>query len=262
MYARKVTQPLSSGTPAPRDPKHRLLQRQLAAVAEAIGPGGALPSERELMTRYDVSRATVRRAIDTLAAEHVVEREQGRGTFVARSRVRSSLHLASFSHDMRRRGLEPSSRVIGLSRMPTSGSTASFFDGAAAWRLERLRLADGEPMAVEVGWVSAELVEDLDRADLTGSLYTVLANDHDCEIDAADQTVWASHADLRLAGLLDLEPGAPLLTFERHSRSRGRPVEHVTSWYRGDRYSLHVALTESPRCEPPLPGQGDRTLRH
>lgn len=238
---------LAAGDP---EPKHRALQRTLAVLAGSLEPGSPMPSERSLTQRHDISRTTVRKAIDSLVNDGVLERAQGKGTFVARDRVRSNLHMASFSDDMRRRGLAPSSTLVGVSRQPTTGAVAAFFGGCAGWRLERVRLADGAPMALEVDWVNADLVTDLDAHDLTGSLYALLSTAYDTPVDAADQTVWASAADARQAELLQVPVGAPLLAFERRSRSGGRPVEHVTSWYRGDRYALHMSLDPSMRTGP------------
>lgn len=227
--------------------KHRALQRALATTAGQLGPGSPMPSERTLTERHSLSRATVRKAIDSLVNDGVLERVQGKGTFVARDRVRSNLHMASFSDDMRRRGLEPSSALVGVSRGPTMDAVASFFGGAAGWRVERLRLADGEPMALEVDWINADLVADLDSHDLSGSLYEILDEMYASPVDTAEQTVWAADADDRLAELLQVPIGAPLLVFERRSRSGNRPIEHVTSWYRGDRYALHMSLDQSMR---------------
>jgi GntR family transcriptional regulator len=237
--------PAAMLTSAEAVPKHRWLQRALAATAVDLGPGSPMPSERALTSLYAVSRATVRRAIDSLVQEGVLQRTQGKGTFVTLGRVHSDLHLASFSDDMRRRGLQPSSTVVDLTRGPTSGAVASFFGGSAGWRLERLRLGDGVPMALEVDWLNADLVRDLDTHDLTRSLYSLLAREYAAPVDNADQTVWAGEADQRVAALLEVSVGAPLMVFERRSRSGGRPIEHVTSWYRGDRYALHMSLDRS-----------------
>lgn len=228
-------------------PKHRALQHALAAIAAELGPGISIPSERDLMNLHSVSRATVRKAVDSLVHDGLLKRVQGKGTFVTGGRVQSTLHLASFSDDMRRRGLEPTSRVIALSREPTCGSVAAYFGGSAGWRLERLRLADGVPMALEVDWVNAALVPELDAHDLTRSLYTLLATQYASPIDTADQTVGAGEAEPWVADLLDVPVGAPLMVFERRSRSDSQPIEHVTSWYRGDRYALHMSLDQSMR---------------
>ncbi len=85
-------------------PKHRQLRELLIEMAV---PGQAIPSERELMATYEVSRATVRKAIDGLVADGLLQRTHGLGTFAVRARLETNLHLASFSQDMLRRGLHP-----------------------------------------------------------------------------------------------------------------------------------------------------------
>lgn len=227
-------------------PKHVQLRSLLADLsATELAPDVAIPSERELMERYAVSRATVRRAIESLIAEGVLRRVQGKGTFVARPRVESHLHLASFTQDMRRRGKTPSTRVVRVESDVPPAEVTRFFglaEGEPAWRVERVRLAEGEPMAYEAGWYSAELAPDLDRHDLTQSLYALFAAEYGLAVDSADQRVWAESADRALARHLEVRVGAPLLAFERASRAAGRPLERVVSHYRGDRYQIHISL--------------------
>lgn len=244
----------TSGTPATdgRVPKHARLR---AALLDDIGSTwqahAAIPSERELMAAHGVSRATVREAIGRLVEEGVLYRVHGSGTFVAGPRVQSTLHLASFTKDMRRRGLEPATvlRSVGLEAATAEARSALGLpegdDGVApAWRVERLRLAGGVPMALEVGWYSPAVVPDLDSHDLAGSLYALFAEVYGVRIERAEQTAWAEGADVELAAALGVDAGAPLLVFRRTSATGdGRAVEHVTSWYRGDRYQVHMSLS-------------------
>ena len=228
------------------EPKHLQLRAVLAAMAERdLPPDSAIPSERELMETYAVSRATVRRAIESLIADGVLRRVQGKGTFVAAPRVQSHLHLASFTQDMRRRGKTPSTRVVRMEAVTPPADVSRWFGlraGRRVWRLERVRLAAGEPMAFEAGWYSPTLLPDLDRHDLTESLYALLAREYDLRVDTADQTVRAEVADAALARHLGVRAGDPVLAFERSSRSAGAALERVVSHYRGDRYELHISL--------------------
>jgi GntR family transcriptional regulator len=214
-------------------------------AVRTLGPDAAIPSERDLMASYDVSRATVRRAIDTLVADGLLHRIQGKGTFVARPRLESRLHLASFSQDMRRRGLTPSTVLLGIEPdLPPSdvAATLELDHDQRAWRLDRVRLADGQPIALENGWYPLALLPGLDRRDLSGSLYEVLDRDYDLRIDAAEQTLWGEAADAVMARRLDAPLHTPLLVFRRVSTAGGRPVEHVVSRYRGDSYQIHMSL--------------------
>ena len=227
-------------------PKHAQLRDALAALAaNDLAPDAAIPSERELMATYDVSRATVRKAIDALVADGLLTRVHGRGTFVARPRLESRLHLASFSQDMRRRGLTPSTRLLAVELERPPVEVAEALDLAAdapAWRVERVRLADGQPIAVEDAWHPEALLPGLDRHDLSGSLYELLGEQYGLVIDAAEQTLWGETADGAVATQLDAPDHTPLLVFRRVSSAAGRPIEYVVSRYRGDRYQIHMSL--------------------
>ena len=234
-------------TDGPR-PKHAQLRDALAELAITEGPDVAIPSERDLMAAHGVSRATVRKAIDGLVSDGLLQRIHGKGTFVARPRLESRLHLASFSQDMRRRGLVPSTRALGIElEQPPADIAQSLLLGSGdrAWRVERVRLADDQPIAHEHGWYPEPLLPGLIRHDLGGSLYDVFRDHYGLAIDAAEQTLWGEAADAEYAELLDAPLHTPLLVFRRVSTSAGKPLEHVVSRYRGDRYQLHMSLDTS-----------------
>ena len=242
---------MSAGAEAPAInegplPKHLQLTSLLTSLAtERLSPGEAIPSERDLMATYSVSRATVRRSIESLIGDGLLERVHGKGTFVARPRLESQLHLASFSQEMRRRGLSPSTRLLTLDAARPPAEVASALGmrrGNLAWRVTRVRLADGRPIALEEGWYPRALLPDLDRRDLSGSLYEVFSSDYGLVIDSAAQTLWGETAVGPTARLLDAPVHTPLLVFRRVSSAGDRVVEHVVSRYRGDRYQIHMFL--------------------
>lgn len=238
-------------------PKHERLRELLIA---RMVPGRPIPSERELMVTHGVSRATVRRAIDTLVADGLLRRTQGLGTFAVLPRLESKLHLASFSQDMRQRGLAPSTRLVSSGPAVPPAEIRAWFalaQGRPAWRIVRVRLADGRPIAHEDGWYSAELLPGLDREDLAGaSLYETLAARYGLQVDHAEQTLWAETATDELAAALDAPANTALLVFLRRSSTGGRPIEYVVSRYRGDRYQLQMDLSRGdPRGTTPPPHQ-------
>lgn len=229
-------------------PKHVQLSDALTAlVVHELEPDSAIPSERELMTTYGVSRATVRKAIDGLVADGLLRRVHGKGTFVVRPRLATKLHLASFSQDMRRRGLTPSTILLGIEADRPPSEVADALDlspTGLAWRLDRVRLADQQPIAVENGWYPQALLPDLNQRDLSGSLYTLLSEHYGLAIDNAEQTLWGESADAATARALRTAVHTPLLTFRRLSRTGSTPVEYAISRYRGDRYQLHMSLQQ------------------
>ena len=238
-------------------PKHVQLRDALAELAATeLSPDAAIPSERDLMATYGLSRDTVRKAIDALVADGLLTRVHGRGTFVARPRLESRLHLASFSQDMRRRGLTPSTRLLAveLDQPPADVATALQLDGdAKAWQVDRVRLADGQPIALENGWYPQAALPELDKHDLGGSLYELFGDVFGLTIDSAEQTLWGESADDVVAARLDAPLHTPLLVFRRVASSAGRPIEYVVSRYRGDRYQIHMSLG---RDSDPSPDDG------
>lgn len=230
-------------------PKHAQLREILLKLIEGeLAPDAPIPSERELMAGYGVSRMTVREAIGQLVNEGRLYSVRGKGTFVARPKVETELHLASFTEDMRRRGLTPSTVLLRaeLADPPERVRSALRIPAAhQAYHLERLRIADGTPMALEDSWYSPSVLPDLLDRDLTGSMYTIFAEQYDLTIDSAQQTVWAEVAEAPTARLLGVRAGAPLMVFQRTASSGYLAVEHTTSWYRGDRYRVQMSLDRS-----------------
>ncbi|WAL63114.1 GntR family transcriptional regulator [Amycolatopsis cynarae] len=234
-------------------PKHAQLREILRrAIERELPPGSPIPSERELAQRYRVSRLTVRSAIGKLVDEGVLTRVRGKGTFTVSPRMDLQLYLMSFTGDMRRRGLVPSTDVLHRGEEVPPPSTAralALAPDRPAYRLVRLRRADGIPLALERGWYHPGHLPGLLDLDLTGSLYELLAHHHDLRFDDARQTVWAEAADRDTARLLGIRTGDPLLVFRRISTTRGAPVEDITSWYRGDRYQVTVQLDRKVPAE-------------
>ena len=235
-------------------PKHRQLRDVLARLAV---PGEAIPSERDLTATYGVSRATVRKAIDTLVYEGLLQRTHGLGTFAVRPRLGTQLHLASFTQDMRRRGMVPSTRLVSIRReVPPDPIARGLGMGPLdrAWSLRRLRLADGQAIALEDAWYPVSLLPGLDQHDLESSLYALFTAEYDLTIDGAEQTLWGEAAGGDVARLLACPEHTPLLVFRRVASAGERPVEYVLSWYRGDRYEVHMTLgSESTGARPTGP---------
>jgi GntR family transcriptional regulator len=228
--------------------KHEALYAALRAeIGQALRPHDPLPSERELVARFGVSRATVRQAVGRLEEEGLVYRAQGSGTFVADpATISKNLALTSFSEDMRLRRLTPDSRLLDLT--VTSAPVAVARDlavspGAEVVHVRRLRLADGLPMCLEEVWLPAERIGDLDAAVVAGSLYDVLA-ERGVRPHHADQVIAATVVDADQAKLLGVAAFSPALRVGRITYDEsGTAVERAESIYRADRYDFRITVT-------------------
>jgi GntR family transcriptional regulator len=232
---------------APRAPKYYGLKQHLLHLAQTQPPGTPVPSERVLAEEFATSRTTVRQALQELVGEGRLQRLHGKGTFVARPKIAQPLVLSSYTEDTRRRGAAPSSTVLSTVTDHEDGETAARLGLAPdepLVRLERLRLADGEPMAIEQSHLSARRFPGLlDRLAERGSLYAALREDFDVEPFEAEETIETGAAGPVEAALLGTETGLPVLLLSRLTLDgAGQPFEFVRATYRGDRFKLVARL--------------------
>lgn len=226
-------------------PYLQLKESLIAAVRDGLhAPHSRLPSQRELGETYGVSHMTVRRAINELIREGVIYTRQGSGLFVAEPKAQAEASpLIGFTEDMRRRGMVATSRTLEKRIIAASTILASVLNqrvGQPLLFLRRLRLADGEPIAVQNAFLPALLMPGLaDRDFDSRSLYDILLQDYRLRLAQADSAASAELASEEDARLLNLTQPAALLVTEQISRiENGSPVEFVRSAYRGDRYRL------------------------
>ncbi len=246
-----IEEPGVLGETAISSPKYQSVHDALLLAIEGLPAGTAMPTERELCTTYGVSRATVRQALGQLEIEQRIFRRQGKGTFVARPKIDQRLELTSHTEGMKERGISPSSKLIDVRRIPAGldvGAQLDLSSKAEVLRIERLRLADGEPIAIEVVYLNADRFDGITAAlSDNASLYQLLATNYGVELASAEETIEAVVAEGREAGLLKCQPGMPLLMLSRRTLdTSGQPTEFVRSLYRGDRYRFQTGL-QRPR---------------
>lgn len=228
---------------------YQIKARLLEAIENGhLKPGDRVLSERELTTQFAVSRMTARQALTELENQGYLYRVQGKGTFVANPKLEQPLAgLTSFTEEMRRRGLEPAARVLAAEEVVAGRKVARALgigESAPVYRLERLRLAGGEPMALEISHLPAAAVPGLlDRGPVEQSLYRILQERYGLRPVKAMQSLEAVAANAYEAEILHVREGTPLLLLERIARdAQDRPVEYVHSLYRGDRYRFTTEL--------------------
>ncbi len=236
---------------AAREPKHFAVRRHLLALIDAMEPGAAVPTERSLAAELGTSRTTVRQALLDLVAEGRLTRRQGSGTYVADAKITWPLELASFTEQAAANDMTASSTVIGTSRLKADAEIADRLDltpGDLIYRIERLRYADGAPIALEVSVLSADRFPGLTRKiRRQGSLHALLRGDYAVELRRGEETIDIAPASPREATLLETDASAPMLVVRRHSfDAERRSVEWGTTWFRGDRITL-VAHLKAPR---------------
>ena len=205
------------------------------------------PSETELSEYFQVNRGTIRHALQLLEREGLIYREKGRGTFLRRRRVELDLStLCSTTEDLKARGWIPDSRLLSLEKISPSLHIQRYLElppEALVWLIYRLRLADDEPISLQWSYIPVQLAPDLDQEDLSSSLYYILKNTYGHELQSGDQKIRTRSATLDEARLLEVDEGAPLFEISRITYDQNqRPVEHLDSLWRGDRYDLQVRL--------------------
>ncbi len=229
-------------------PLYQQLQRalKLAIDQHILAPDDALPAERDLAAEFEVSRITVRKALDGLVAEGLLVRRQGSGNFVSARVEKNFAMLTSFSEDMRARGRTP--RSVWLKRStgtvtPEEALTLRLSPGTPVYRFHRLRFADDAPMAIEVATVVSSALPSIDAVN--ESLYEALERTGHRPVRAL-QRLRAVILSTEQAELLKAKAGDPGLLVERLGSLRdGSAVEFSQSYYRGDIYDFVAELNSS-----------------
>ena len=211
-------------------------------------PGDLIPSERELSEKYGISRMTARQAVTDLVNEGLFYREQGKGTFVSQRKITQQLiNLTGFTEDIRARGQRPGTKVLSASMHPADESTAEklrIAPGTLIFRLQRLRLANDEPLAIELSQISFRDCERLLEDDLeNNSLYRTLETKYGIPLMEADQELEAGLAGSEEAHLLKIAVGNPVLFTRRVTYTeRNQPIEYAKAVYCGNKYTFYTHM--------------------
>ena len=235
-------------TPHPGAPLYLRLRKSIedAIVGGILEPGDALPSERDIAVKADVSRVTVRKAVQDLVRSGVLVQRHGSGTFVAPrvNRVEQPLsRLTSFTEDMARRGMTVRSQWLDrgiYAPSPEEMMTLGLSPSERVARVARLRIADETPLAIERASLAAGTLPDPEAVG--ESLYAALEQTGNRPIRAI-QRLSAKNLSDSEAALLGAAPGSASLNIERISYlATGKVIEFTRSVYRGDAYDFVVEL--------------------
>jgi GntR family transcriptional regulator len=239
-------------------PLYRQLERALREAIESgqWQSGQQLPNEGELAQTFGVSKITVRQALQLLAHQGFVRREQGRGTFVSTARFgEGPRELTSFSEEMRSHNLTATSRVLEQIAAKATDRVAQALGiraGDAVLRLKRLRMANAEPMAIQTAHIPLALAPGVVGESFeNSSLYDLLQSKYGLQPLRARETYHAVAAEAAVAELLGVPSGSPVFAVERITfLPSGKALEFVQSIMRGDRYSiiLELAANRTPQA--------------
>jgi GntR family transcriptional regulator len=211
-----------------------------------LAPHEPLRGQRDLAEEFGVSLMTVRHALAQLQDEGLIYTVHGVGSFVADRLISRRMVLASFTEEMRSRGLEPQTAVkdIAVIEAPAAVREALRLDeGSPVYRIVRLRRASGEPIALETAHVDAEAFPGLMDCDLTGSLYEIMRQTYARQISSADERLSAAVLRPQEALMLGVKSGSAALQIDRTVYdTRGRAMETSTSLRRSDRYDVRYVI--------------------
>jgi GntR family transcriptional regulator len=226
-------------------PKSLLYSRVETVLAGEISDGGLkvgdqLPTEDDLITRFEVSRITVRRAIQNLVSRGLIEIRRGKGTFVAPPKITQELtELSGFVEDMRALGRKPTARVIGKEVVTADTTVASHLaltKGERVVRIRRVRLADGVPLSYDETYLPLKIGKQIITNNLkVEPIFSLLERKYGVPLIEAEYKLEAVAAEAEVAAALRVKQGSPIFRIERTSYSTDdRPVDYEKLYYRGD----------------------------
>lgn len=228
---------------------HQLKDIFLRKISEKEwNPGHKIPTENELIAQYKVSRTTVREAINELVHDGLLEKKQGRGTIVCHVKMEEKLgKLTGFAEEMEEKGLHPSAKLISAKKMKTSVNVQKklgLTSDENILAIRRIRLADGEPIAIENSYWPEEIGDMLLKNDLESAAFYQIIENQGIPLKEADEFISATAATKEEADWLGVPEDSPLLQMERIVYSvSGIPVEFTRTKYRSERYTYRVHLS-------------------
>ena len=242
-----------------RSPLYERVESVLAGdIADgSLPPGTQLPSEDGLVDRFKVSRTTVRKAIQNLVENGLVEVRRGKGTFVTQPTITQELteltELTGFVEDMQAAGRTPTARLLDKRIVAADEAVARHLalpPGALVVRLQRVRLADGVAMSFDETYLPRDLGERVAENDLEAEpVFALLENRYDTPLVEAEYQLEAAAADPVVAQALQVPARSPIFLIERTSYTTGnRPIDYERLHYRGDLIRFVTRLVRHARA--------------
>ena len=209
-----------------------------------LKPGDRLPPERDLCQMLNVSRMTLRQALNELELRGLLSRRQGDGTYIAEPKIeRNATKLVAFTDALRQKGYHPSAKILLFDQRLADERISNDLHiplAGSVFYYQRLRLVNQEPLMLEKCFLPVSRFKGLEKFDLENrSVYEILRNEYGVRIDHSHQSLEAVLADEYEAGLLSVQPGAAMMLQHRLAYDvEGNPIECGDDIYRGDRFTF------------------------
>ena len=232
---------------APKKHKYVVLQEKLHNKFSKLHPHSQIPSVRQLSSQYKVSSMTVRQALSELQNAGLIYTVPGSGTYVAGEKLTKKFVFISFSEEIKQKGMIPSSTIIKAEKTKINNTKLAdalqIETGGFAYRVKRVRMADGIALSIEDSYIPCENAPGLLEQDLTASLYEIFTSVYERPVIKAESTVSPILLDKEQANLLNAPVKTPSLMFTLTGfNSRGKTMEHCVSIKRGDLYDFKFSI--------------------
>ena len=204
-----------------------------------------IPGERALAERFGTSRVTIRQALALLQDDGLIYTVHGSGSFVAPPRVVKQMRLHSFTEEMKQKGLKPTAKLISAQLINDDESAIDDFVvlSEPAFRVERLRLGNLEPLSLEITYINQSVAPDLLKEDLTKSLYHILKSKYGQEVFSADEHLTPIIIDQEFAKVMKIPAGSPAIKIQRTGyNARGEEIERSISIRQGNRWDFKYSI--------------------
>jgi GntR family transcriptional regulator len=213
-------------------------------------PGEAIPTERELTEEFGVSRMTIRQAVSNLIYEGVLYKTRGKGAFVSKETIEKKMEIESFSDDMRKRGLTPSSKVLFFEKITPDEEVRQKLqleETDKVFFLNRIRMANEEPMAIEYCYLPEKYYPNLTKYNVVQcSLYALIKEEYNVEFNFMRQVIKAVNLGKKEAEMLLGKPkGFALLSHRIIYNADEEPIEYTKTVYDPERYSFNVTIFDN-----------------
>lgn len=205
--------------------------------------GDLVPSENELKDQYNVSRMTVRQALNNLVNDGYLFRHKGKGTFISQRKIEKNIHgVRSFTEEMAATGRKVSNKILSFERVEATADIAEklfLSKGDEVIHIERVRYGNDIPVLFEQLYIPGNLFKTIVKENLQGSFYKYMETELGMQISYCIQSIEAISADSKVSVALEVNKNVPTLLIVRNTfLSNGRPFEYVKSYYRADQYKF------------------------